>query len=62
MNPLDIANAILVHISPISPWTLLLFKIILLLVISWLVHFALARANPRWRTFFWRAARSALWC
>ena len=33
-----------------------LAKVTLLLAIAWLVHFGLARANPRWRTLLWRGA------
>jgi len=60
MNPLGIANAILVHVSAISPLALLLFKITLLLAIAWLIHLALARANPRWRTLLWRGSAVGL--
>ena len=32
-----------------------LLKMTLLLSLAWVLHFALNRANPRWRVFLWRA-------
>jgi hypothetical protein len=54
MNPLSFLRDILAEISTASPWALLLTKATLLLAIVWVVHFRLARANPRWRTLLWR--------
>src|SRR4051812_31709322 len=31
-----------------------LLKITLILALGWLLHFALLRANPRWRVLLWR--------
>jgi beta-lactamase regulating signal transducer with metallopeptidase domain len=41
-------------VSTTSPWALLLMKATLLLAVAWLIFFALARTNPRWRTLLWR--------
>ena len=56
MNPLEFLREILAQISTASPWALLLAKATLLLAVAWVVHFSLARANPRWRTLLWRGA------
>ena len=37
-------------------WFTALVKISLLLAIAWLVHFAIAAINPRWRVVLWRSA------
>jgi beta-lactamase regulating signal transducer with metallopeptidase domain len=54
------------HFSAMPAWGILLFKATLILSIAWLIHFSLARANPRWRIFLWRGvvvglALSAIW-
>jgi beta-lactamase regulating signal transducer with metallopeptidase domain/protocatechuate 3,4-dioxygenase beta subunit len=54
MNGLECLRDSFAQISAISPWALLLTKITLLLAVAWLMHFSLARANPRWRTLLWR--------
>ena len=36
-------------------WMLLLAKASVLLVLAWLLHFSLSRANPRWRVLLWRS-------
>ena len=36
-------------------WFTALVKISLLLAIAWLVHFAIAAMNPRWRVVLWRS-------
>lgn len=38
----------------------LLLKVTALLVLGWLVHLALGRANPRWRVLLWRGAAVGL--
>jgi beta-lactamase regulating signal transducer with metallopeptidase domain/protocatechuate 3,4-dioxygenase beta subunit len=54
MSWLEFLRDGLARITAISPWALLLAKITLLLAVAWLMHFSLARANPRWRTLLWR--------
>jgi beta-lactamase regulating signal transducer with metallopeptidase domain/uncharacterized GH25 family protein len=44
----------LTQVSSLSACAVLLSKATLLLAIAWLIHFALARANPRWRVLLWR--------
>ena len=39
---------------------LLLLKITAILSLAWLVHWALARTNPRWRVFLWRLTAMGL--
>jgi beta-lactamase regulating signal transducer with metallopeptidase domain/protocatechuate 3,4-dioxygenase beta subunit len=53
MNPTGFFGGI-AQFSAMSAWAVLLCKATLLLAFAWLVHFALARANPRWRIFLWR--------
>ena len=36
-------------------WFTALLKITLLLSIAWLIHFAIAAMNPRWRVVLWRS-------
>src|SRR5438067_325898 len=33
----------------------ILVKLTLILALGWMLHFALLRANPRWRVLLWRA-------
>jgi beta-lactamase regulating signal transducer with metallopeptidase domain len=54
MNLLELPRDVIAQASTLSPWALLLVKVTLLLAAAWLVHFALSRANPRWRTLLWR--------
>jgi beta-lactamase regulating signal transducer with metallopeptidase domain len=54
MNLADSVFAGLVELSSLPAWVLVLSKATLLLTISWLIHFTLARANPRWRVLLWR--------
>ena len=54
MNLPGLLRDAIVDVSTTSPWAWLLVKVTLLLAAAWLVHFALARANPRWRTLLWR--------
>ena len=37
-------------------WTMIMFRITVLLALAWLAHFAQIRANPRWRVLLWRGA------
>ena len=60
MNPPGFLRDTLAQISTASPWTLLLTKVTLLLAAAWVVHFSLARANPRWRTLLWRGTVAGL--
>ena len=60
MNPLEFLRDILAQFSAAPPWALLLTKATLLLAVAWVVHFSLARANPRWRTLLWRGAAVGL--
>lgn len=66
MNYSDLAPDFLVRISMLSEFSVLLSKVTLLFIVSWLLHFSLARVNPRWRVFLWRgvalgAVVSLLW-
>ena len=61
MNPLEFLRDVLAQFSTAPIWTQLLTKVTLLLAVAWVVHFSLARANPRWRTLCGVALRSA-WC
>jgi beta-lactamase regulating signal transducer with metallopeptidase domain/sugar lactone lactonase YvrE len=54
MNWIGILHNGFAHFSAASSWALLLTKITLLLAIAWLIYFALARTNPRWRALLWR--------
>jgi len=60
MNPPEFLRDTLAQISTASPWALLLTKVTLLLAAAWVVHFSLARANPRWRTLLWRGTVAGL--
>ncbi len=60
MNPLALLRDILVQFSIAPTWAQLLTKATLLLVVAWVVHFSLARANPRWRTLLWRGVAVGL--
>ena len=54
MNPLGFLPDILARFSAAPAWAQLLAKVTLLFAVAWVVHFSLARANPRWRTLLWR--------
>ncbi len=54
MNPREFLPDILAQCSTAPIWAQLLTKATLLLAVAWVVHFSLARANPRWRTLLWR--------
>ena len=54
MSPLEFPRAILAHFSTAPLWMLLLTKATLVLAVAWVIHFSLARANPRWRILLWR--------
>jgi hypothetical protein len=54
MNRLELLSNEYHRISAALPWVLLLMNITLLLAIAWLVFFAPARTNPRWRALLWR--------
>jgi beta-lactamase regulating signal transducer with metallopeptidase domain len=60
MNPLGFLRDILSQFSTAPGWTQLLAKATLLLAVAWVVHFSLARANPRWRTLLWRGVAVGL--
>ncbi len=60
MNPLGFLCDILARFSAAPVWEQLLTKATLLLAVAWVVHFSLARANPRWRTLLWRGAVAGL--
>ncbi len=60
MNPLGFLCDILTRFSVAPAWAQLLTKGTLLLAIAWVVHFSLARANPRWRTLLWRGVAVGL--
>ena len=60
MNPLGLVCDILARFSAAPVWAQLLTKVTLLLAVAWVVHFSLARANPRWRTLLWRGAAVGL--
>ena len=47
-------TALMQLLTVLSPPAALLLKVTLLLAVSWAAHFALARANPRWRVLAWR--------
>ena len=55
MNPLDLAR-----LAGAPPWAVLLLKITAVLIVAWLAHWALTRANPRWRVLLWRVVAIAL--
>ncbi|NQT15115.1 MAG: carboxypeptidase regulatory-like domain-containing protein, partial [Planctomycetes bacterium] len=54
MNLPESVCAGVAQISSMPAWAVLLSKATLLLAVAWLIHFALARANPRWRVLLWR--------
>jgi hypothetical protein len=54
MNGIGILHSIFAQVSAAPPWVLLLMKITLILAVAWLISFALARMNPRWRALLWR--------
>jgi WD40 repeat protein/beta-lactamase regulating signal transducer with metallopeptidase domain len=60
MNPLESLRDILAQFSMVPIWAQLLTKATLLLAVAWVVHFSLARANPRWRTLLWRGVAVGL--
>ncbi|MGO9112544.1 MAG: M56 family metallopeptidase [Thermoguttaceae bacterium] len=60
MNPLGLMRDILSQFSIAPPWAQLLTKATLLLAVAWVVHFSLARANPRWRILLWRGTVPSL--
>lgn len=41
-------------------WAEILLKMTVLLAVAWIGHFALRRANPRWRVLLWRGVAVAL--
>jgi len=47
-------SALLSKVVEAPLWMLLLLKVTALLAAGWLLHFALRRANPRWRVLLWR--------
>jgi beta-lactamase regulating signal transducer with metallopeptidase domain/protocatechuate 3,4-dioxygenase beta subunit len=60
MSPLALFHNILAEFSTASLGAQLLAKATLLLAVAWIVHFSLARANPRWRTLLWRGTAASL--
>ncbi|MHC4401517.1 MAG: M56 family metallopeptidase [Planctomycetota bacterium] len=56
MNLPDSLWGSLAQIPSMPAWAVLLSKATLLLAIVWLIHFTLARVNPRWRVLLWRGA------
>jgi len=60
MNLLVFLHDILTEFSAAPTWAQLLTKVTLLLAVAWVVHFGLARANPRWRTLLWRGTAVGL--
>ena len=56
----DCLSSGLARTAAMSPGTLLLGKATLLLALAWLLHAALARANPRWRVLLWRGVAVGL--
>ncbi len=60
MNPLGVLRDIITEFSTAPAWVQLLIKATLLLAVAWLIHFGLARANPRWRTLLWRGVAVGL--
>jgi hypothetical protein len=60
MNALDRLSDGFLLLAGAPAWALVLTKVTLLLAAAWIVHFALARVNPRWRILLWRATGVAL--
>ncbi len=60
MNLSDLVSAVLVQASLLPEFATLLSKATLLLTIAWLIHFTLARGNPRWRVLLWRGVAVGL--
>jgi beta-lactamase regulating signal transducer with metallopeptidase domain len=60
MNTLGFLHDYFARISAGSPEALLLMKVTLLLAVAWIIHFGLARANPRWRTLLWHGTAVGL--
>ena len=60
MNPFGFLCDVLARFSAAPAWAQLLTKATLLLAVAWVVHFSLARANPRWRTLLWRGVAVGL--
>lgn len=48
--------ATLIHELSVNGVLLLSAKVTLLLLVAWMVHLCLPRANPRWRVWLWRSA------
>jgi beta-lactamase regulating signal transducer with metallopeptidase domain len=51
---LDLIRVGFAEMSSLPGWAFLLSKVTALLAVAWLVHFSLARVNPRWRVLHWR--------
>ncbi|NQT14484.1 MAG: carboxypeptidase regulatory-like domain-containing protein, partial [Planctomycetes bacterium] len=60
MNALLVASRGLQPIVDAPVWVVLVLKATAILLAAWLVHLAVARANPRWRGFLWRVTAVSL--
>lgn len=60
MNLLDFLHQTVAQVSTMPGGVVVLSKATLLLAVAWLIHFALAKANPRWRALLWRGAAVGL--
>jgi WD40 repeat protein/beta-lactamase regulating signal transducer with metallopeptidase domain len=54
MKPLSVMRDLGAQLAGLPDWGQLLTKVTLFLAVAWLVHFRLARANPRWKVLLWR--------
>ena len=60
MNRLDFFQETVARVPAMAAGVVVLSKATLLLAVVWLIHFALAKADPRWRVLLWRWAAAGL--
>ena len=60
MNLSEMLHDVAMRFSELPGWGILFVKATAILAAAWLMHFALARMNPRWRMFLWRGTAVGL--
>ena len=60
MNLPDLFQQAAAKLPAMTAEVVLLWKATLLLAAAWLIHFALMKADPRWRVLLWRATAVGL--
>ncbi len=60
MNVSGVLSETVGEIYAMPTWVVVLSKVTLLLATAWLVHFALVKADPRWRVLLWRGVAVGL--